>query len=145
MNKQEIMEILPHRDNMLLVDEAELVGEESHGKYHVTGDEWFLKGHFPGNPIVPGVIQCEILAQSACALLADKMKEGMLPLYTGLNNVKFRNPVRPGDTFETVCRLTKVKHPFYFASGEGYVDGKLCVKAEFSFALKERESCFQKS
>lgn len=135
MNRDEIMQILPHRDNMLLVDEAELVGREAHGKYHVTGEEFFLKGHFPGNPVVPGVILCEILAQSACVLLADQMADVKLPMYTGLNNVKFKSPVRPGDTFETRCRITRAKHPFYFASGEGYVGDRLCLKAEFSFAI----------
>ena len=135
MNQTEIMKILPHRDNMLLVDEVEKAGEEAHGKYHVTGEEFFLKGHFSGNPVVPGVILCEILAQSACVLLQEQMTDGRLPMYTGLNNVKFRSPVKPGDTFETKCRITRAKHPFYFASGEGYVGDRLCLKAEFSFAI----------
>lgn len=135
MNKEEIMKILPHRDNMLLVEEAVLEGEEAHGKYTVRGDEFFLQGHFPGNPVVPGVILCEMLAQSACVLLAAGKSEGCTPYFTSLNNVKFKNPVKPGDTFETKCRITRVKEPFYFCAGEGYVQGKLCVKAEFSFAL----------
>ena len=135
MDRTEIMTILPHRENMLLVDEVEKVENEAHGFYHVTGDEFFLKGHFPGNPVVPGVILCEILAQSACVLLRDQMADGKLPMYTGLHNVKFKSPVKPGDTFETRCRITRAKHPFYFASGEGYVGDRLCLKAEFSFAI----------
>jgi 3-hydroxyacyl-[acyl-carrier-protein] dehydratase len=135
MNQEEIKKILPHRNSMLLIEEAELDGDTARGKYHVRGDEWFLDGHFPGNPVVPGVILCEMLAQSTCVLLQGVMSEGKLPLYTGLNNVRFKNPVRPGDTFETECRITKQKPPFYFAEGKGYVDGKLCVKAEFSFAV----------
>ena len=135
MDRTEIMTILPHRDHMLLVDAVEKVENEAHGFYHVTGDEFFLKGHVPGNPVVPGVILCEILAQSACVLLQDQMTDGKLPMYTGLNNVKFNSPVKPGDTFETRCRITRAKHPFYFASGEGYVGDRLCLKAEFSFAI----------
>ena len=135
MDRNEIMTILPHRDQMLLVDRVKKVENEAHGAYHVTGEEFFLKGHFPGNPVVPGVILCEILAQSACVLLQDQMTEGKLPMYTGLTNVKFKSPVRPGDTFETRCRITRAKHPFYFASGEGYVGEQLCLKAEFSFAI----------
>ena len=98
-----------------------------------------MKGHFPGNPIVPGVILCEILAQSVCVLLKDEMSDNLQPLYTGLNNVRFRNPVLPGDVFETRCRVTKAKRPFFFAKGSGYVGGKLCIKAEFSFALMEKQ------
>lgn len=135
MTKDEIMEILPHREDMLLLDEASLDGADAVGHYHVRGDEFFLRGHFPGNPIVPGVILCEILAQSACVLMKDAMLDGKLPVYTGLNNVKFRSPVKPGDTIETRCRIKRAKHPFYFAEGMVCVEGRLCVSAEFSFAI----------
>ena len=139
MDREAIKNIIPHRDNMLLLDEVTKEGDTAHGKLKITGDEWFLKGHFPGNPVVPGVIQCEILAQSTCVLLSDKISDDVLPMYTGLNNVKFRAPVVPGDLFETKCKITRAKHPFYFAKGEGYVDGKLCIKAEFSFAVVEKK------
>ena len=135
MTKEEIMQILPHRENMLLLDEVSMDGSDAVGHYLVRGDEFFLRGHFPGNPIVPGVILCEILAQSACVLMKDAMAEGKLPVYTGLDNVKFRSPVRPGDTIETRCRIRRAKHPFYFAEGTVSVEGRLCVSAEFSFAI----------
>ena len=138
MNREEIMKILPHRDNMLLLDDAEYVNGEAVGHYTVRGDEFFLRGHFPDNPIVPGVILCEILAQSACVLMKDNITEEKLPVYTGLNNVKFRSPVRPGDKIETRCKIKRAKHPFYFAEGTVVVDGKLCVSAEFSFAITEK-------
>ena len=135
MNREGIMRILPHRENLLLLDDVESSDGTAVGHYTVRGDEFFLKGHFPGNPIVPGVILCEILAQSACVLLQDAMSAGKLPVYTGLNNVKFRSPVKPGDRVETRCRIRRVKHPFYFAEGTVTVDGRLCVSAEFSVAI----------
>jgi len=135
MNKDEIMSILPHRGNMLLIDEVTMEGGKSRGKYTVSGDEWFLDGHFPGNPVVPGVILCEILAQSACALLVGETSAGATPFFTGITSARFKSPVRPGDVIETECEITKSKQPFYFASGELHVGGKLCLRAEFSFAL----------
>lgn len=137
MNREDIMKILPHRDNMLLIDDASLCDGVAVGHYHVRGDEFFLRGHFPENPIVPGVILCEILAQSACVLMKDEMQKGRLPVYTGLNNVKFRSPVRPGDTVEARCHINRAKPPFYFAQGTISVSGRLCVSAEFSFAVTE--------
>ena len=135
MNRDEIKQILPHREPMLLVDEAELTGDNTAaGRYHVRGDEFFLQGHFPGNPVVPGVILCEMMAQTCCALLAEKV-DGATPYFTSLDKVKFKNPVKPGDTLEIEVALTRVREPFYFAEGKGKVGGKLCVKAEFSFAL----------
>lgn len=139
MNKEEIKNILPHRDDMLLIDEAEIVDGKAHAKRKITGEEFFLRGHFPGNPVVPGVILCEILAQSTCVLLADTMDDSVTPYFSGLNNVKFKHPVKPGDTVETECEITRSKGVFYFASGKGFVDGKLCVSADFSFALVKKD------
>ena len=86
----------------------------------------------------PGVILCEILAQSACILLRDVLTPTQIPMYTSLNNVRFKSPVRPGDRFETTCSVARAKPPFYFAQGSGYVGDRLCIKAEFSFAVTER-------
>mgnify|MGYP000922636587 CR=1 FL=1 len=137
MNREEIMKIIPHRDDMLLIDEAEVRDEKAYGKYTFKGSEWFFNGHFPNNPVAPGVILCEIVAQTASVLMAEGAKEGMTPYFTGLDNVRFRKKVLPGDVFETECVIVKAKGPFYFASGKGYVNNELCVSADFSFALQK--------
>lgn len=129
-----VEKLLPHRDNMLLIDSVELKDGVAYGKKTITGDEWFLKGHFPNKPVVPGVILCEILGQSACVLFED-MEEGTVPMFTGLNKVRFKLPVVPNDTIDTEVTITKSKGVFYWAEGKGFVNGKLAVSGEFSFAL----------
>ena len=136
MEREELKAILPHREPMLLLDESSVVDGEAHGSYLVRGDEFFLQGHFPGNPVVPGVIQCEMIAQNCCVLLADDPAlTGATPYYTSLDKVRFKHPVHPGDRIDLVCRITKAKGPFRFASGTASVNGTLCTTAEFSFAL----------
>ena len=139
MNREEIKKILPHREPMLLLDEVEInEAGESVGKYTVKGDEFFLQGHFPGHPIVPGVIQCEMIAQAAVALIPDT--KDAVPMYTGLNNVKFKNPLLPGDTAVMTVALTARKGIFCFAKGRLEANGKLCTSAEFSFAIVPKKA-----
>ena len=139
MNRDEIMTILPHRDAMLLLDSAELREDGSaYGEYHVRGDEWFLQGHFPGNPVVPGVVQCEIIAQASCTLLKDAMK-GCTPYYAGIDKVRFKRPVRPGETLCVTSTLLRSKMGVYVVAGEARVNGELCARGEFTFMLVKNE------
>ena len=138
MNREALKTILPHREPMLLLDDVQQVEEEAVGHYTVRGDEFFLQGHFPDNPIVPGVILCEMAAQSSCLLMADKVK-GKATLYAGMNNVKFKTPVRPGDRVEFTCERIRSLGPFHFIKAVGKVNGKLAVSGEFSFALVDPE------
>jgi 3-hydroxyacyl-[acyl-carrier-protein] dehydratase len=131
--------VLPHRPPMLLLDKIGYSQDgEAVGEYTVKGDEFFLQGHFPDNPVVPGVILCEMMAQTCAALLQDV--EGKTPFFSGIEKLRFRLPVRPGDQIDFSCRIIKSKGPFYFAKGRGKVLDKVCVEGEFSFALIENPS-----
>ncbi len=135
MNREQLKQILPHREPMLLVDEAFLNEDgTATGRYTVRGDEFFLQGHFPDYPVVPGVILCEMAAQSSCVLMADKVK-GKITLYAGMNNVKFKTPVGVGDTVEFTCEHIKSFASFHFIKAEGKVDGRPVLSGEFSFCL----------
>jgi 3-hydroxyacyl-[acyl-carrier-protein] dehydratase len=118
---------------MLLVDEIERTGSVSEGKYTVRGDEFFLDGHFPGNPVVPGVILCEMMAQSACVLV--EAEGSFTPFLTGLNNIRFKKPVKPGDIIDLHSEIVKQKSVFYFVKCSAHVNGELCASGELSFAL----------
>ena len=135
MNRDELGQYLPHREPMLLVDEIIINPDGSaDAKYLIRDDEFFCQGHFPGNPLVPGVIQCEIMAQS-CALLVKDEIVGKTTLYSGIDNVRFKNPVRPGDLCEVKARLNAKRANMFFCEAELRVDGKLCCKGSLSFAL----------
>lgn len=139
MTKEEIKEILPHREPMLLVDEAIQNSDgTSTGRYTVRGDEFFMQGHFPEHPVVPGVILCEMAAQSSCLLMADKVR-GKMTLYTGMNNVKFKKSVFAGDTVEFVCTHQRTFGAFHFVKAEGRIGNEVCMSGEFSFALVDKK------
>ena len=135
MDREEIQHFLPHRAPMLLVDEV--VRDEDgtvHGKYRIREDEFFCRGHFPGNPIVPGVILCEIMAQSCSYLMLEDLP-GHLPVFRGIDRVKFKSSVHPGDLYEITCRVDEKKAGVYFCSASLEVDGKLCCRGKLTIAL----------
>jgi len=139
MNREEIKQLLPHREPMLLVDWTEKNEDGSiRATYHVTGEEWFLKGHFPGFPVVPGVVICEIMAQ-CCTLILDEKLKGKTPFYAGLDNVRFKNMVRPGDTIEVSARLNAMRGPLYIIDAQSSVGGKLACKGQLSFYLMDAQ------
>lgn len=135
MDKEDMKKIMPHREPMLLMDDIKFdnTTSEAIGIVKIRGDEYFLQGHYPDNPIVPGVILCEMAAQTCILLFSDKIA-GKLPVFAGMNNVRFRAIVRPDDIITFKCTVDKIREPFYFAKCKGYVDEKLCMSGEFSFA-----------
>ena len=125
MNREEIKQFLPHREPMLLVDWTEGDGEGIRATYHVTGEEWFLRGHFPDFPVVPGVILCEIMAQSCTLILGEKLK-GHTPFYAG-----------PGDTIEVTAKPIAIRGALYVIGAQATVDGHLACKGELTFYLMD--------
>ena len=135
LNKDDIKKFLPHREPMLLIEEAYMDENGlAHAKYTIKEDEFFTRGHFPGNPVVPGVILCEIMAQS-CAILVKDEIPGNITLYAGIDKVRFKNSVRPGDTVEVEATLDVHRANIYICSAKLSVGGKMCVRGELSFAL----------
>ena len=135
MTRDELKEYLPHREPMLLIDSIDIDRDGvCHAQYRIKEDEFFCRGHFPGNPIVPGVIQCEIMAQSCALLVKDEIK-GRTTLYTGIDNVRFKHTVKPGDLCEVTAKLKSKRGPMFFCEAILTVDGKLCCKGDLSFAL----------
>lgn len=97
----------------------------------------FFNGHFPNNPVMPGVLQIEAMAQNAAPILLTMEEyKGKLCLFAAVEKARFKNIVRPGDRFDMETRMLKVKGPIAKCEAKGYVDGKLCVEAELTIALK---------
>ena len=135
MDREELKQFLPHREPMLLVDEIDIDNDGvAHARYRIREDEFFCRGHFPGNPLVPGVIQCEIMAQS-CAMLVKDEIVGKTTLYSGIDNVRFKHPVKPGDLCEVTASLKNRRGTIFYCDAVLKVAGQLCCKGELSFAL----------
>jgi len=139
MTRTEIKTYLPHREPMLLVDEIN-VEQDDNGNaiakavYFVTGDEYFLKGHFPGKPVVPGVILCEIMGQSSSILVKDELI-GRTPFFTGMTDVRFKRPAVPNNTLEITARICNRRGLIFFVEASVHVEGELCASGKFTFAL----------
>lgn len=137
MDREEIKQVIPHREPMLLVDEADIVNDEAIARYTVREDEFFTRGHFPGNPIVPGVILCEMMAQGSALLLKDEL-DGKLALYAGVDGARFKRQVKPGDTVVTRAKITGRKGPLVVVEAEATVEGTMCCKGKLSFMLVKK-------
>lgn len=138
-NTQEIMEILPHRHPFLLIDTIEELepGVRAVGRKNVTFNEPYFAGHFPGNPVMPGVLIMEALAQTgAVAILSLPEHRGKTAYFAGIDKAKFKQMVRPGDTLELETTIIPSKGPVGVGEAIAKVNGKLAAKAELTFALK---------
>lgn len=138
MNQEEIKQIIPHREPFLYLDEITELETLKRGvgiKY-VREDEYYFQGHFPGQPVMPGVLIVEALAQvGAVTLLSHPEYQGKIAYFTGISKAKFRKSVYPGDTLTLICELKRFKNPFGFGSAKAYVDDQLVCEVDISFAV----------
>lgn len=138
MNTQQIMDVLPHRSPFLLIDTVEELqpGVKCVAKKNVTMNEPHFMGHFPWNPVMPGVLIIEALAQTgAVAILCQDEWKGKTAYFAGINNAKFKQKVVPGDTLELTTEIIKVKGPIGVGKAVARVNGKVACMAELTFAI----------
>jgi 3-hydroxyacyl-[acyl-carrier-protein] dehydratase len=138
LGKHEIEKILPHRDPFLLVDEVlELVpGQRVVARKTVTAED--CAGHFPGNPIMPGVKMVEALAQcGAVAVLSQPENHGKLALFAGIDDVRFKRIVRPGEVLDLICDVEAVRGPVGKGKVRASVGGELAVRGTLTFAVEQ--------
>ena len=139
LDTKQIMEILPHRAPFLLVDRIEELepGHRAAGRKAVTYNEPFFAGHFPQEPVMPGVLICEALAQvGAVAILSLEENKGNLSFFGGINKARFRRKVVPGDVLRLEVEMVKVKGPIGVGKATAWVDGQVCCEAELTFAVQ---------
>ena len=135
---KQIMEIIPHRQPFLLIDHVTdmVPGKSIKGYKNVSYNEPYFAGHFPGEPVMPGVLQLEALAQlGAVAVLSLEENKGKTAYFAGINNAKFKQKVVPGDRLDLECEIIKVKGPLGIGAVTATVNGKIACKAEISFMI----------
>ncbi|OEF96798.1 3-hydroxyacyl-ACP dehydratase FabZ [Desulfuribacillus alkaliarsenatis] len=136
---EEIKEIIPHRYPFLLIDKILEVeeGQRAVGIKNVTVNEPFFQGHFPEYPVMPGVLIVEALAQvGAVAILKSPANKGKLVLFAGIDKLRIRNQVKPGDTLELSVEITRLKGPIGKGNAVAKVNGKVAVEGELMFAVQ---------
>lgn len=141
LGREDIEKIIPQRDPFLMIDEIEecKVGESAVAYKNVKETEWYFKGHFPGNPIMPGVLIAESLAQTgAFAILSLEENRGKNALFGGIDKMKFKKMVVPGDRLKLEVKIIKQKGPVGVGEALATVDGKVAAKGELTFALIEK-------
>jgi 3-hydroxyacyl-[acyl-carrier-protein] dehydratase len=138
----DIMALIPHRYPMLLIDRVEdiLLGESAVGIKNVSMNEWYFQGHFPGKPILPGVLTVEAMAQTAAVLVMKTLgiKEEKLVYFMSFEEAKFRKPVCPGDVLLLKVTKDKSRGPVWKFKGEAIVDGNLVAEATFAAMIADK-------
>ena len=138
LNKQEIEGIIPHRDPFLLIDEIIELEEGVHavGLKQVSAEEAYFKGHFPGQPVMPGVLMVEALAQvGAVAVLSMERYKGKLAFFGGIKEAKFRKMVTPGDTLRLEVELVKMKSRVGVGACKALLNGEVACSCEITFII----------
>src|SRR3954463_13187148 len=133
-------DVLPHRPPFLLLSDIDEVnpGESAKGRWHLTGDEYFFPGLFPGRPTLPGVLMVESIAQlGAVAVLADERFAGKLPLFGGIDSARFRRQVLPGDTLEIEVVLGRMSSRAGKGHGSARVDGQVACEADLLLIIAD--------
>jgi 3-hydroxyacyl-[acyl-carrier-protein] dehydratase len=139
LDRAAIEAILPPREPFLLIDEVlELEpGERVVARKRVRDDEWYLRGHFPGRPVMPGVLIVEAMAQTgAVAVLSEEENRGRLALFAGIDDTRFKRIVEPGDELELECTLEQVRGPVGKGKARATVDGQLAARGTLTFAVE---------
>ena len=139
LDREQIKGIIPHRDPFLLIDRVEeyVPGESAVGYLDVSENAFWVPGHFPDYAVMPGVLIVEALAQAgAVALLSMPENQGKLAFFGGIDSVRFKRQVRPGETLRLECVITKRRGPIGFGQAKATVDGDLACSGELMFAIK---------